>query len=236
VPTISTSNNKTSFCKGSSLVLTASGGHTGDHYQWMNGNSVIDGANGSTYTATAGGSYTVRITRGGCSSFSAPKQITIHSLPTPIIHHDGSVLRVNSYADHHQWYLDGHQIDGATSESHVPTRAGTYRMMTTNRHGCSVMSVPYHAMAVDIPTLDGDFMIFPNPNDGHFRIKKPSDVEIKELQVIRVHDGNTMYTEKTNKTEVNLPGLASGYYIIIIKTEPKSGYAPSRAKKFIVRK
>ena len=77
-------------------------------------------------------------------------------------------------------------------------------------------------------------MIYPNPNKGHFWIKKPSEVEIAEL---RVYDmlGREYHRVKTKQTEVNIPGLAGGMYFLEIITKPQEGYAPSRTKKFIVK-
>ena len=77
-------------------------------------------------------------------------------------------------------------------------------------------------------------MIYPNPNEGHFWIKKPSEVEIAEL---RVYDmlGREYHRVKTNQTEVNIPGLAGGMYFLEIITEPQKGYASSRTKKFMVK-
>ena len=236
-PSISTPDNKTSFCAGGSLVLMASVAD-GDTYQWMNRESVIDGANGSTYTATASGSYNVRITRGSCSSFSTPKQITVHPLPESSIKQVDSELRVvNVSSGKHQWqwYLEGQKIEGATLYNYSPTQTGKYQVQTTNEYGCSVMSKVFEFKATRVRrSLDGDFMIYPNPNKGHFWIKKPSEVEIAEL---RVYDmlGREYHRVKTKQTEVNIPGLAGGMYFLEIITKPQEGYAPSRTKKFIVK-
>ncbi|MBL7765557.1 MAG: T9SS type A sorting domain-containing protein [Chitinophagaceae bacterium] len=58
-------------------VMTASAAAPAT-YQWINcnGNTLIPGANGQTYTATANGSYAVIVTENGCSDTSACKTVT----------------------------------------------------------------------------------------------------------------------------------------------------------------
>ena len=73
----------TTFCQGGSVVLTASGGAAGATYQFLNNGLVITGATTSTYTASAGGSYSVIITNpGGCASTSAATTVTVNPLTT----------------------------------------------------------------------------------------------------------------------------------------------------------
>ncbi|WP_018342037.1 alginate lyase family protein [Cytophaga aurantiaca] len=67
----------TSFCTGSSLVLTAS---VGSSYKWFKGTTQVGTA--ATYTATTAGSYTVEVTNSdGCKSTSAAKVLTVNPLP-----------------------------------------------------------------------------------------------------------------------------------------------------------
>ncbi len=77
------SSPATSFCAGSSVVLTAS---TGTSYKWFNGTTQV--GTGASYTATAAGDYTVEVTNAaGCKATSAVTQITVNALPviTPYV-------------------------------------------------------------------------------------------------------------------------------------------------------
>ncbi len=56
-------------------LLTAN--TTGATYQWYLDNATIDNATANTYTVLQTGSYTLQVTVNGCSSTSAPQQITI---------------------------------------------------------------------------------------------------------------------------------------------------------------
>ncbi len=78
-----TAGGPLSFCAGGSVVLNATTG-TGYTYQWKLGGVNIAGATGSSYTATASGSYTVVITSSTCSATSGATVVTVNPLPNPI--------------------------------------------------------------------------------------------------------------------------------------------------------
>ncbi len=72
----------TTFCDGSNVLFTATGG-TGFTYQWYRNSSVIAGATAATYTATTPGAYSVRIANGSCNATSAATTVTV--LPSPVV-------------------------------------------------------------------------------------------------------------------------------------------------------
>ena len=72
-PTATITSTSTSFCIGSSVVLTASAGTS---YKWFNGTTQVGTA--ATYGANTAGAYTVEVTNAaGCNATSAVKQITV---------------------------------------------------------------------------------------------------------------------------------------------------------------
>ncbi|ALW85602.1 hypothetical protein AUC43_11170 [Hymenobacter sedentarius] len=73
----------TTFCQGGSVTLTATGGTGAATYQFYSNGQPISGATGTSYAATASGSYTVLITNpGGCAATSAPVSVTVNPLTT----------------------------------------------------------------------------------------------------------------------------------------------------------
>ncbi|MCX2486787.1 PKD-like domain-containing protein, partial [Pedobacter sp. MR2016-24] len=87
-PTFSAS--ATSFCAGSSVVLTSSSA-TGN--QWYKNDVLITGATDAKYIVTEAGSYKVVFTNGsGCSASSASTDITLIPDPTIILTSDGSTI------------------------------------------------------------------------------------------------------------------------------------------------
>jgi large repetitive protein len=124
-PTI-TAGGPTTFCTGSSVVLTSSS---------ATGNLWSTGATTPSITVTAGGTYTVTVTSGGCTSApSAGTNVTVNPLPaTPTITAGGpttfctggSVVLTSSSATGNVWST------GATTPSIIVTTAGTYTVTVT---------------------------------------------------------------------------------------------------------
>lgn len=86
VPTISSTG--TLICSGSPILLSTA--TTGTTYQWIYGTSWLTGATNSTYSATAAGTYTMRITdANACSNTSAGIALTSNAtLAAPRVHVD----------------------------------------------------------------------------------------------------------------------------------------------------
>ncbi|GAA4358894.1 hypothetical protein GCM10023185_24940 [Hymenobacter saemangeumensis] len=94
-----TANGPTTFCQGSSVVLTATGGAAGATYQFLNAGQPISGATSSTYTASASGSYSVRITSaGGCVATSTATTVTVNPQTTATFSYAAAVFCQNSGA------------------------------------------------------------------------------------------------------------------------------------------
>ncbi len=79
LPTATITGN-TSFCEGTSVQLTSS---QGSSYEWKNGANVLSGQT-AIYTATAAGSYTVKVTDGnGCFKVSDAKVVSVTTNVAP---------------------------------------------------------------------------------------------------------------------------------------------------------
>ncbi len=74
-PTI-TPGGPTTFCAGSSVVLTANT-FAGVVYQWQKNSANITGATNQSYTANTTGQYRVVQTANGCSKIATPVQVTV---------------------------------------------------------------------------------------------------------------------------------------------------------------
>jgi hypothetical protein len=152
LPTASVAGNGT-MCAGDNNVLTANataGSGTITGYQWQESNVDIAGETNSTYTATAGGSFTVIVTNSyGCTQTSAPFIVTAASGPTVTITGNGtlcagdSILLTASSTDlitSYQWQLNSVNISGATDSTYYANGAGDYTVIVTNSSGCSTTS------------------------------------------------------------------------------------------------
>ena len=150
--TITASGAPTTFCSGGSVTLT---GNTGTNlaYQWQNGAGPATAPNtASTYTATAGGTYTLIVTNTTTQCFNTSNAIpvTVNPLPTATITAASAtsicqgasvVLNANSGAGlSYQWFNGAGPITGATSASYTANTAGSYTVKVTNANTCSATS------------------------------------------------------------------------------------------------
>ena len=135
VPTITSAGGATTICPGTNLVLTSS---VGTAYQWLLNGTNIAGATSQTYTATQGGSYSVTVTSGTCTSTSV---VFVLTPLTPTITSAGgvtalcsntSIVLTSSAGTSYQWQVNGANLFGATNQTYTATVAGTYSVIVTN--------------------------------------------------------------------------------------------------------
>jgi gliding motility-associated-like protein len=157
-PVITSENNITTICSGSTVLLSAPLGSISLNYQWYRNGTAIDGANGRTYEASVIGDYKVRVTtEAGCvSEFSNRLEITQGTVATPTVTPadtttfcaGSSVLLSSTTASTYQWYKNGTAINGAVSQSYTANETGAYTVIVKNDTGC--ISVPSAAVAVTV--------------------------------------------------------------------------------------
>ena len=196
-PSVSISaNGATTFCKGSSVTLTASA--TGaTSYQWTKNNKNINGATNTNYVVTATGTYDV-IASNSCGSTSSNTiPVTVNALPTATVSPSGTVnicagqsvtLTANSGANlAYQWTKNNKNISGATNITYSASAAGNYRVIVTNTStSCSKTSA---VTKVVITCREEEsvqaFTVFPNPSSQFFTLNLPDnntyDVRVNDL-------------------------------------------------------
>jgi large repetitive protein len=142
-PTI-TANGPLTFCQGSSVILTATGGSS---YVWNLNGSLIAGATSATYTATTAGSYSVTATNAnGCQATSTVTIVTVNPNPQPVINPIGPtaicqgtnlILSTASTYSSYNWYLGSSPNSLGTNDSLTVNSAGSYTVTVVNSNGCS---------------------------------------------------------------------------------------------------
>ncbi|WP_370516466.1 gliding motility-associated C-terminal domain-containing protein [Flavobacterium sp. 9R] len=141
-PTISVSGT-TSVCVPDSLILNSSAS-TGN--QWFKDGAAISGATSSVYNATGSGSYTLVVTRNGCSSIvSNAINVSVNAVPivNPIVGADtvcaNSTLILSSTTSGGVWNSSNTgiaSIDSSGLLTGVSAGTATITYSVTNSSGC----------------------------------------------------------------------------------------------------
>ncbi|MCW3123742.1 MAG: surface protein [Flavipsychrobacter sp.] len=208
-----------SFCWGGSAALRANivAGIT-PTYQWYVGGVPITGGTNSIYNATAGGSYTVKITS-ACSITSLAVSVKENPLPNPLLKFDGEHI-YTTYSGYvsYQWYKDLVAIPGATHYNVVPSTNGKYKVSVIDTNGCQSMSTEYiltgwtpHFNGVQTPLAQGEIRVFPNPAQDMLHIESADVLKA----IITSIDGRVMI-QQPNAKDIDIKSLIDGIYTITL--------------------
>lgn len=139
---------------------------------------------------------------------------------TPTVTVNGSQLQ-STAATTYQWYLNGAQIAGATSQNYTPTQSGYYLVRITDVNGCVYMysqAVNFTATGITETDVFGSVTVFPNPATGHVSIANTellgADYSVKFMDAV----GNIILNEK-NLNVIDLSLYGNGIYFVSISTE-----------------
>ena len=154
-----------SFCSGGNVLLSANiaPGYTYQYFQ--NGVGDIAGATNSTFPATAGGRYGVRVTdANNCTSTSNLDSVTVFPAPADnapnvigqtTFCQGGTVQLLANPQDptyNYQWQLNGVNVAGATLASYNPTASGNYSVAVVNPLNCRAVSPSTLVTVLAIPS------------------------------------------------------------------------------------
>ncbi len=115
-----------------------------------------------------------------------------------------------------QWYFCGESqepIEGATSQSHVPTEIGAYAVNVSIGE-CSEMSECFKILALGTETFSSPTVtIFPNPASSSIQIGQSNLTDINEI-IITDMTGKTVFQQNGGVSTVNIEYLTPGIYLI----------------------
>ncbi|HTB52389.1 MAG TPA: right-handed parallel beta-helix repeat-containing protein [Ferruginibacter sp.] len=126
----------------------------------------------------------------GCISTSfifPPPTAYINIVAVPSIIKNGDSLVVDTSYTSYQWYANGSNINGATSNVYIPAANGSYTVRVTDQNGCDTMSgIIVFTLPVPPPEDTardslGNIVVYPNPSSGYVTVTFPST--IKQISV-----------------------------------------------------
>lgn len=223
----------TTFCQGSSVVLSAI--YTGTTVQWKKDGINIIGATNSTYTATQKATYTCETASDCGTALSTGIYVNVQKNPTAIITAGGSTtfctggsvtLTANAGVGlSYQWYKGMSVILGATNVNYVASTTGNYKCQVTKMAtGCSKIS---NGIVVTVTCKEGEnnyeLSIYPNPSNNVFTISSNKIIEFGIITVTDIH-GKSIFTnliEQTDFIEINLGDYSKGIYFMQLEENGK---------------
>lgn len=212
-PSISISSNSTVVCSGSTTTLTASGANT---YSWSNGPT----GNSLTVNPTSNSTYTVTGTDVNTCTNTAVKSISVNPLPNVTIANSPSVLCSGQVATLTASGANTYTWNNSSNSNPILVSPGTttvYTVNGTDANGCvnsfSITQTVSSCTGINELTKNNLFTIYPNPNNGEFKIKTIDPVELtvtntlgEKLEIIKCSSNET-------KT-IHLNQLPAGVYYI----------------------
>ena len=174
------------FCSGTSLIMTANPNNAISTYQWRKDGVDISGANAATYSATASGAYSVRVTQSTCSA-STSSSVNLSTVSgtnsldsytsvfggTDISNYNvyyqpynicsGSMILSTSQrsaSTTYQWQMDGVDISGETNPTYSASQSGYYSVKIM-QGSCTGTNTPVALRVGSLtpPSLGGDVNI-----------------------------------------------------------------------------
>ncbi|MEL7534093.1 MAG: T9SS type A sorting domain-containing protein, partial [Bacteroidota bacterium] len=201
-------------------------------HQWLRCDqnySPIAGATVTIYTAMESGQYAVEVSSAGCVDTSDCYLVCFPSTESIVKSED--TLSVEAGAASYQWLdcnNDNAPINGATTESFVPSSSGTFAVAISSAIGCIDTLPCVNLFLTDINQLRvEDFRLSPNPASDFLRLSVPRSVKNESLEInildmsgrVLIHERN-VYSE--GEAGLDIRALASGIYLLQVKDDDES--------------
>jgi hypothetical protein len=227
--------NNSPICSGELLTLSVTSAHPGTNYNWYGPddfNSTDPNPAIKHTNITARGTYRIIANLDGCVQEDTTTVI-VNQAPSVVLSSNSPVYRTqqldiiasnNLSGASYQWTgpagFSSNNQNLLFAES-VLQNSGLY-VLKTNYMGCSSTD-SIEVLVYDI--VEGQFILFPNPNNGTFTIRAVN-TSGNELD-FGVWDaaGRVIYTGKVKgrnyliDEQITLPALASGVYILRVRFE-----------------
>ncbi len=233
---VSLTADKTAICENSQSVLSATTG-TGFTYKWFRNDVVISNTSASLSTSEIG-SYKVEITTPeGCrvttseveitQSQAATSTITVNKVEgkdkTITVSSSDSIVTVI-------WFKDGNEVSALNNQRIItPTESGNYKAKVVYSSGCEFETAEETFTFDEVTGIEEEsatvFNIYPNPNNGSFKVEFAETTNQKTNLVLVDGLGRIIHSQEismNNKTtSITLPKISAGVYVVQIISEGK---------------
>lgn len=185
-------------------------------------------------TMVKAGSVTIAADQSGNAIYDAAprvEQIFCINPAKPVItlsgEESGNILLTSSAATGNQWYLNGAAIALATQNTFHPTAAGLYTVKSTIDNCSSELSSQVSLVITGIESAESKIKLYPNPVTSFLTIELPGNNSSHPsvLQLLNLNGSVIRTLETSNeKVELDMAGMANGFYIVRVKQPGKIEY------------
>ena len=115
-----------------------------------------------------------------------------------------------------QWYLDGMEINGATTFDHQPEENGDYVAYIYDSLGCDFLTEPFvYYNDASIQELQTDWWCYPNPAQNQFVVMWPENISLETLTLYNM-EGRLMRSFEVNTPPhlINVSNLSNGMFML----------------------
>ncbi|MCB0738476.1 MAG: T9SS type A sorting domain-containing protein [Bacteroidetes bacterium] len=211
---INIQDNKTNWCEGDEVKLTADGGYT--NYKWNFGGTTAE------ITVLFASDFSVSADdKNGCRSTSKTVTLTFEKLPAkPDIDFIADSIFTTATADDFIWYFNDDEQAAHRGKAYVSDPAtGNWHVAVVNAAGCvSEKSDEVVVGPISIVEIEKGLSIYPNPASDVLHIQL-TEVYTEETELVILNSlGATVFREKAflGTQLLSISSLEPGVYFVMV--------------------
>lgn len=225
IPVISTQSGSADVCDSTDVLLEVAATGTAISFQWYRDGLILAGDTSAqlllpSVDSLDDGIYTC-IVNGLCGAdTTAPITLQVNAYPQVSILINGNLLQALPAGLSQYIWLNNNQPNGVTGSVLSNPPPGLYSVIGINAAGCADTS-QLVAVTGLTETVQGGFMVYPNPASRHVRIDSPESIitglEIRNLSG-QLAKKIPVYTRE-RRIEADIDELAPGVYFVLLETD-----------------
>ncbi|HZY26232.1 MAG TPA: T9SS type A sorting domain-containing protein, partial [Bacteroidales bacterium] len=166
--------------------------------------------------------------------------VTVNPIPAaPVVTNSGYTAESDALAGN-QWYFNGTLIAGANDQTYDATLSGTgfyWSVVTLNNCSSDTSNHKYIVVTGVNEPKTGMISVYPNPNDGQFRVKLSSikqasfNISVINNMGLKINEIRDIVVIGNIEKNIDLRPVPAGIYSVVIKNSESTV-----VKKIVINK